>query len=67
MDRIAGSSPADVMNVRLIVEPTAAAVSARRGRGRGRVRGLCVCVGVRGQGVLKNDTKIHLNATKSII
>jgi DNA-binding FadR family transcriptional regulator len=32
MGRIAGSSPLDVMNVRLIVEPTAAAVSAANAR-----------------------------------
>lgn len=32
MERIAGSSPADVMNVRLIVEPNAAAVSAANAR-----------------------------------
>lgn len=32
MERIAGSSPADVMNVRLIVEPKAASVSAANAR-----------------------------------
>jgi len=32
MERIAGSSPSDVMNVRLIVEPKAAAVSAANAR-----------------------------------